>query len=438
MPTFKVSIFQHQQRRDGKFPVSIRLTHNRQSVYIKTGTYVTRKQLTADHKTIKDVEVVRLLDRDILEYEKLLLRGLGAAVNNYTAREVADYISRHTKTAGGTEIDFIAFAWDYVSELRAAGRVGYAERFERVIRALIDYYGRPKVLIREINYANLQKIEAYLTTERTMTRINQCGKEYQITRPPLKQQSVADFMRVVQTLFNAARDKYNDEDDEALDVITHNPFRRYSVRVTEEPAKRSLSVEELNKIIQCTDMAGRCEVARDVFLLSFYFIGMNTVDLFNVEAGAIFDGRLTYKRSKTKTRRKDEAQISIRIEPEAAPLVEKYRDPSGKRLFRFHTMYADARGLNWNVNKGLKQVADAVGVNPQLSTYYARHTWATIAANDCGISDSDIGLALNHVGLDKSLKVTRGYISRDWSKIDTFNRKVLDIVKKPNEPPPCR
>lgn len=96
-------------------------------------------------------------------------------------------------------------------------------------------------------------------------------------------------------------------------------------------------------------------------------------------------------------------------------------------------MYADPRGLNWNVNKGLKTLAEAIGITSQLSTYYARHTWATIAANNCGISDSDIGLALNHVGIDKSLKVTRGYISRDWSKIDTFNRQVLDFAKTINE-----
>ena len=236
-------------------------------------------------------------------------------------------------------------------------------------------------------------------------------------------------MRILQTLFNAARDKYNDEDDDALDIITHNPFRRYSVKVTEEPAKRSLSVEEFTKILKCPEGAGRAELARDVFLLSFYFIGMNTIDLFNAEASMLSDGRLTYKRTKTKTRRKDEAEISIRVESEAEPLIAKYRDPAGKRLFLFSDRYTTPRNFNANVNKGLKQLAGEIGITPQLSTYAARHTWATIAANECGISESDIGLALNHVGIDKSLKVTRGYISRDWSKIDTFNRQVLDFVK---------
>ena len=188
MPTFKISVLLHQQRRDGKFPVSIRLTHRRQSVYIKTDTYVTRKQVTADCKAIRDTEVVRMIDRDILEYDRLLLKGLGSNLNKYTARELADFIIRHTKTDGGAEIDFIAFAWGYVAELRAAGRVGYAERFERVIRALIDYFGRERVLIREISYANLQKLEAYLTTERTMTRINARKRVY--GNPPASQAAI--------------------------------------------------------------------------------------------------------------------------------------------------------------------------------------------------------------------------------------------------------
>ncbi len=73
-------------------------------------------------------------------------------------------------------------------------------------------------------------------------------------------------------------------------------------------------------------------------------------------------------------------------------------------------------------------LAEALEINVPLSTYYARHTVATIAYNHCGFSETEIGMALNHVGMDSSLKVTRGYINRDWSRIDHFNRTVLDFV----------
>ena len=75
-------------------------------------------------------------------------------------------------------------------------------------------------------------------------------------------------------------------------------------------------------------------LARDVFALSFYLIGMNTVDLFNCDC--IADGRITYQRTKTKNRRDDKAEISVKIEPEAMPLIEKYMDKTRRRVFKFY------------------------------------------------------------------------------------------------------
>lgn len=433
MATFKICVFEHQKRKDDKYRVSIRLSHNRQRVYMATDTYVVKKQVSADFQTLRDTDVARRIDRDILKYEELLLKGLGSTLSQYTARELADYISKHINMEGGAGIDFVSFANSYISQLKDKGRKSYAEGFEAVIRALIDFFGRDIIFIKEINAKNLQQFEAHMSTTRTMVRVNQHGAEYTITRKPVKSQTIADYVGAIKTLFNAACDEYNDENDEKA-IITHNPFRKYKIKVTEEPEKRSLTVKELVKIIDYTGDGGRrLELARDVFLMSFYLIGMNTADLFNVEATAIKDGRITYKRQKTTTRRKDEAVISVKIEPEVLTLFKKYNDGSKKKAFAFYRMYADHHTFNANLNKGLKQLSTVLGITPQLSTYYARHTWATIADNHCGIGESDIGLALNHVG-DKDMKVTRGYITKDPTKIDGFNRKVLDFVKSKSQP----
>ncbi len=63
-----------------------------------------------------------------------------------------------------------------------------------------------------------------------------------------------------------------------------------------------------------------------------------------------------------------------------------------------------------------------------LTSYYARHSWATIARNDCKISKDDINLALNHV--DNEMKVTDIYIAKDWTIIDEANRQVIDAITK--------
>lgn len=433
MPTFKISVLKHQLRRDGKLPVSIRVTHNRESAYLKTDFYVLPKQVSPDYKSIRDANVVRQIDRDIIEYENLLLREFGSNLSRFTAKELVTFIERHTATSGGANIDFIAFSRNYITHLKAEGRNGYAIGFDAVIRALVDYFSREKVFIKEINTKNLKGFADYMLTQRKMTRINQFGKEYTITRPPVKTQTVASYLGVIHTLFNAACEEYNSENDETA-LITHNPFRKQLIKVTDTPEKRNLSVEDLIKIIKYKNGTSRQGLARDLFLLSFYFVGMNTADIFAVNATALSDGRLTYKRQKTTTRRKDEALISIKVEPEVKDLLKKYSDPNKKKVFSFYTMYANYRTFNSNLNIGCKQLASELKLPSNLSTYFARHTWSTIASVDCGIPDNDIGIALNHVGdsddrdKSKSLKVTRGYIGRTWEKIDKIHRQVLDFV----------
>lgn len=438
MPTFKISVREHHQRRDGKFPVSIRLTHNRSTAQIKTDIYIFRKQISKDFSMVKDMDVVRRIDRDILKYEDILLKGLGAELSKYTARELADFIDTYNKTAGGTGIDYVAFARQHIDKLLAEGRKSYAEGFQSVIRSVIDYFGREAVYIREINTKMLRAYMQYIMSPRKITRLNQYKKPVTIKRNGVNEQTVADYVTKLQTLFNAACDTYNDPDGE-MNLITHNPFRNFRVEVNHEPEKRNLSVEDLRKIIDYTAGTGREGLARDVFLMSFYFIGMNTADIYTAAKSELADGRLTYNRNKTKTRRRDEAVMSVRVEPEVLPLLKKYRDPYKKMAFDFYRRYSSFDGFNAAVNKGLKQLASTLEIKANLSTYYARHTYATIAANKCGISESDVGLLLNHVGTGtdrheaRSIKVTRGYIGRDWSKIDRWHRQVLDFVKNPDK-----
>ena len=435
MPTFAIEVREKNERRDGKLPVAIRITHKRVSRKIPTDVYVTRKQIKPDFSGLKDVTILKGLLNDIAGYEEILAKGLGTDLSRFTTQDLVNYIQKQKETAGGAGIDFIAFCNAHISALRLAGRKGSAGRFEAVIRNLSDYFGRSVVYVKEINVANLQGFIEYMQKPRTITRLNQLGKEVTTQAHGCKAQTIKDYLADIQTLFNAACDKYNDEDAEIV-LITHRPFasKKLQIEVKEEPEKRDLSTEDLIKILNIYKVPGkRMQLARDVLALSFYLLAMNTADLFGEDA-ALTGRRITYHRQKTATRRKDEALFSVKIEPEAMPLLRKYHDPDKKRLFHFYTMYAGFREFNININKGCKQLAAHLGIKANLSTYYMRHTWATVASEDCGISEAEIALALNHVSEDndiekgKSLKTTRGYIHRRFTKNDTNHRKVLDYL----------
>jgi integrase len=137
-------------------------------------------------------------------------------------------------------------------------------------------------------------------------------------------------------------------------------------------------------------------------------------------------------------RRKDKGRISIKVEPELLPLLEKYGDPEGKRVFNFYKMYKNTGTFTAAINgfhrkgakgemlsAGLKKVGDTIGIK-DLEFYAARHSWASIAQNDLDVDKYTVHTALNHV-IDE-MKVTDIYTKKDWSPIDRANRKVLDYV----------
>lgn len=431
MATFKICVFEHHKRTDGKYPVSIRVTWKRQSSYIKTEYYVTDKQIHKKNFALKDIYIINDLNKRIAKYEDLKAHKLGHRIEIYTARELAAYFDKETKPGSDSSINFIEFSRNHINKLRQQGRGTTAGTLNRTINSLIDFcQGRERVAITEITAKFLTQYEAYLRSERTMKRKNQFGKLITTKQQPLSEVSIIDYMTDIRLLFNAAMAEYNDEDKDEIRII-HYPFRKYKLKRRPENEKRNLSPEQLLSIKHVPDTELQLErtiFARDMFLLSFYLVGMNFADLYNAER--LVNDRITYNRQKTRNRRQDLAFISIKIEPEVMELVEKYRDTSGKRVFCFHSKYTTSHIFSSNVNIGLKEVAKACKISEPLSTYYARHTWATIARNKCGISKDDVDLALNHV--DQGLKVTDMYIEKDWSLIDNANRAVIDYLNSIN------
>ena len=157
--------------------------------------------------------------------------------------------------------------------------------------------------------------------------------------------------------------------------------------------------------------------------MSFCLMGMNSVDLYN--ATEIDEGTIIYYRTKTKDRRLDNARMEVTVPQMIQPLIEKYKDKTGKRLFNFYQYYADEKSFNRSINIGLKEIGSILGVD-DLEYYAARHSWATIALNKVGIDKYTVHAALNHV--DESMKVTDIYIERDFVNENKANAKVVRYV----------
>lgn len=222
-------------------------------------------------------------------------------------------------------------------------------------------------------------------------------------------------LRNIRAVFNNAID---------YEITSAYPFRRFKIR-PEPTRKRSLSVEEIRKLFDYP-VEEYAEIYRDCFKLIFMLIGINSVDLWALKS-ITRDGRIEYKRAKTGR------LYSIKVEPEAMEIIERYKGENG--LLCIADRWSDSRNFRHQCNKALQRIGkvERVGLGGKkiitaefenVTTYYARHSWATIARS-LGVSIDDIALALGH---GDGHDLTRIYLDEDRQKIDDANRRVLDWV----------
>lgn len=428
MSTFKAIVFEHHKKKDNTFNVKIRLTHKRVTRYIDTPVFLVKGQLNKKFE-IKDDYAIELVN-DIVKDFRLEVSKLGMTVFSMTADEVKAHLERKFEKQpdpNEDKINFIKYCRGVIEKLKKEGRDSSAMTYNAVINSIEDYFKTDEVDISSINYKFLIAWEAYLKTERTMVRKDQFGRDRETVKPASTDSGVHHYMKDLRAMFNLAIAEFNDE-DLGIIKIKHYPFRKYKIGNAPKTRKRNLTKEEIRDIVDL-DVEGKgglLEMGRDVGLLCFYLIGMNTTDIYHINQYQ--DGRISYNRKKTRGERADDAYISIKVEPEAEQILNKYLDESGERVFNFHKRYADERNFLKGVNTGLKQVAKELNSEKVPTSVFFRHTWATIARNKCGLDKDLIGKALNHI--EAIGTITDVYIETDWSIIDDANRKVIDYINE--------
>ena len=242
--------------------------------------------------------------------------------------------------------------------------------------------------------------------------------------------SLSLYLGSIKKLFNEAKKKYNNKDKNLI-LIPNSPFEDFTMPKQETTRKRAISIEIIKNIwnLPYKDMKKgykttcRYNLAKDCFIMSFCLMDMNSVDLYN--ATEINGETIIYYRIKTKERRLDNARMEVTVPQMIQPLIEKYKDKTGKRLFNFYQYYADEKSFNRSINIGLKEIGSILGVD-DLEYYAARHSWATIALNKVGIDKYTVHAALNHV--DAAMRVTDIYIERDFVNENKANAKVVKYV----------
>ena len=419
MLTIKAEIKKSELKVDGTYNVKIRFTLDRKVKRLSTNLFITSKDLTKSLKFKEDTSIKRAIDRLVLYYREQCFK-LQLDQNHYSLDEIIEFLNGEQEKQ--QTIDFIKFSREWIASTTIKG----APNYTTAINALVRFVGKEELDINLITLDFLESFKAFLNKEREIRtkRLMQQGKRVPSNR------SLSLYLISIKKLFNEAKKKYNKKEKNLI-LIPNSPFMELEIPKQEATRKRAISADIIKKLwkLPYKDMKkgykSTCHynLAKDCFILSFCLMGINSADLYN--ATEMEGYTIVYNRTKTKDRRLDKAQMKVDIPKLVLPLVEKYKDKTGKRLFNFYQYYADEKDFNKAINYGLKEICTILEID-DLEYYAARHSWATIALNKAGIDKYIVHAALNHI--DDAMKVTDIYIERDFVNENKANAKVVKYV----------
>ena len=419
MLTIIAEIKKSELKVDGTYNVKIRFTLDRKVKRLSTNLSITSKDLTKSLKFKEDTSIKRAIDRLVLYYREQCFK-LQLDQNHYSLDEIIEFLNGEQEKQ--QTIDFIKFSREWIASTTIKGSPNYTT----AINALVRFIGKEELDINLITLDFLESFKAFLNKEREIRtkRLMQQGKRVPSNR------SLSLYLISIKKLFNEAKKKYNKKEKNLI-LIPNSPFMELEIPKQEATRKRAISADIIKKLwkLPYKDMKkgykSTCHynLAKDCFILSFCLMGINSADLYN--ATEMEGYTIVYNRTKTKDRRLDKAQMKVDIPRLILPLVEKYKDKTGKRLFNFYQYYADEKDFNKAINYGLKEICTILEID-DLEYYAARHSWATIALNKAGIDKYIVHAALNHI--DDAMKVTDIYIERDFVNENKANTKVAKYV----------
>jgi len=259
-----------------------------------------------------------------------------------------------------------------------------SEQYLLMLKKVTKFCDIDNLFIDDITIAWLKDFDAFCE----LSGMNQNGRAF--------------YLRAIRVIWNDAIDR-------GLVGLDKYPFRRFKIKKA-DTKHLNMPVDDFRALMfmDCNDKL-HLERYRDLFMLSFYLCGMNIKDLLFLQKSDIIGNELSVMRIKTNV------PVRVKIEPEAQSIFNKYK--GSKFLLNIMDSYQNYEDFRRRMNRALKEVF------PYISIYWARHSWATYAA-ELDVPDPIIDMAMGH----KLKGMSAIYVARNMKKISEANRKVIDYV----------
>ena len=285
---------------------------------------------------------------------------------------------------------------EQIARLELSGRNNYAKSVKQLYNSLLEYNGHLDIVFSELDITWLRKYEVSLREKE------------------LAENTIGIRFRTLRAIYNIAID------ENAVSADPY-PFKKMKVsKLHQDTAKRALTKEDVERVLAYTSSNRYMKFPVDLFAFTYYCGGINFVDIANLTNDNIQDGKIVYKRQKTKK------LIKIPLQPQAIELIKKYSKRNPPYLFPILSTFhkTDVQKANRihkvisNVNRRLRDIGEELKLPLTLTTYVARHSQATVMKK-AGVSTAVIKEIMGH----SSEKVTQIYL-------DSFDNEQIDEAMK--------
>ncbi len=393
MTTVDVICYKYKPLKTGELPLKIRICKDRKVRYINLGVSTKLEEWDFEKNQPKSTcpnreMLEKLISNKICEVRNKIVE-LKSDNKDFSATTLVEKISHPTKAITVGEL-----FKQHIHCLEEEKRTGYRLSIQQTYNSLIKFNRHLDIPFSEMDCNWLKKYEVWLRKQ------------------DKSENTIGIRFRNIRMIFNLAVN---------MELVKPEcyPFKKFKVsKLQQETAKRALNKAEIQTIINYPTEGKDfyTKLAVDLFTFSYFMGGINFADMAYLTGKNITEGRLIYNRRKTSK------LINLPLQEVAIRVLKKYKDSSKGYLFPIlsNIHKTEQQKLNrlhkviTKVNKALKAIGEESGIPIKLTTYCARHSYATVLKR-AGVATSIISESLGHC----SEKITQIYL-------DSFENKQID------------
>ncbi len=362
MATVKIVLRRNYQKKDGSYPITLRITKDRKTKFLFTGEYIMEKDWDETKALAKKSHPNSARLNNLIL--KKITEAYDMALESESKKERQSVSTIVKKIIGEDKYDFFKVSEIFLANLLKRKKFNQHYNQENRLNIFKTYLKQKELAFTDLNVTLLKSFEAHLLYERKVAP-----------------RTAVNYLMLIRTIYNYARKEFHVDDN-------NYPFGKGKMQIKfPETEKIGLNKQEVQQLEVAENITIQQRQAVNTWLLSFYFAGIRVGDVIRLKWSDFKDGRIYYRMGKNKK------LVSLAVPDKAEKLLKPYKDleeNSNGYVFPYlnNTNLKDEKQvairiktITRNLNRRLEIVGKTLGIQKNLSMHIARHSFGNISGD---------------------------------------------------------